>query len=269
VRNAKGTVRNYTAGVADIETGKTIKKDAPVRIASNTKTFTATVVLQLVQEGKIALDAPVETYLPGIVRGEGIDGRAITVRQLLNHTSGLADYDLALFAEGPLSKIGTYFEPRELVDIVLREPALAAPGAAWSYSNGNYILAGLVVQKVTGRPISEEITKRIIEPLGLEDTYWPAVGDMTLPRNAPTATSPRPAAPRRRHRARPVLRVGRRSTRLHPQRAQRFLRRAARRRADRPGDARRDEDDRPVPRRQRVRRGERRPGAGQDLAFLR
>ena len=185
VRNAKGAVRNYTAGVADIETGKTIKKDAPVRIASNTKTFTATVVLQLVQEGKVSLDAPVETYLPGIVRGEGIDGRAITVRQLLNHTSGLADYDLALFAEGPLSKIGTYFEPRELVDIVLREPALAAPGAAWSYSNGNYILAGLVVQKVTGRPISEEITKRIIEPLGLKNTYWPAVGDMTLPKDAP------------------------------------------------------------------------------------
>jgi D-alanyl-D-alanine carboxypeptidase len=185
VRNAKGKVRNYTAGVADIETGKPIKKDAPVRIASNTKTFTATVVLQLVQEGKIALDAPVETYLPGIVRGEGIDGRAITVRQLLNHTSGLVDYDQALFADGPASNLDVYYEPRELVDVVLREPALAAPGAAWSYSSGNYILAGLIVQKVTGRPISEEITKRIIEPLGLKNTYWPEVGDMTLPTKAP------------------------------------------------------------------------------------
>lgn len=196
VRDERGKVRNYTAGVADIETGKPITTDAPVRIASNTKTFTATVVLQLVQDGEIALDAPVETYLPGIVRGEGVDGRAITVRQLLNHTSGLVDYDFALFEEGPTSNLDTYYEPRELVDVVLREPALAAPGAAYSYSNGNYILAGLIVQKVTGRPISEEITERIIEPLGLKNTYWPEVGDMTLPKNAPNGYFTAPGGPR-------------------------------------------------------------------------
>ena len=185
VHDAKGTVRNYTAGVADIETGKAIKPDAPVRIASNTKTFTATVVLQLVQEGTISLDAPVETYLPGIVRGEGIDGRAITIRQLLQHTSGLPDYDQVLLSEGLTSNLETYFEPRELVDATLTLPAVGAPGELWSYSNANYILAGLVVQRVTGRPISEEITERIIEPLGLENTYWPEVGDMTLPEDAP------------------------------------------------------------------------------------
>ncbi len=197
VRNAQGTVRNYTAGVADIETGKAIKPDAPVRIASNTKTFTATVVLQLVQEGEISLDAPVETYLPGIVRGEGIDGRNITVRQLLQHTSGLADYDVALFSEGPASNLQTYHEPRELVDLTLTLPPVGAPGELYSYSNANYILAGLIVQRVTGRPIGEEITERIIQPLGLEHTYWPEVGDMTLPEDAPNGyVSETPGGPR-------------------------------------------------------------------------
>ncbi len=197
VRNAEGTVRNYTAGVADIETGKPIKPDAPVRIASNTKTFTATVVLQLVQEGEISLDAPVETYLPGIVRGEGIDGRNITVRQLLQHTSGLADYDVALFSEGPASNLQTYHEPRELVDLTLTLPPVGAPGELYSYSNANYILAGLIVQRVTGRPIGEQITERIIQPLGLKHTYWPELGDMTLPKNAPNGyVSETPGGPR-------------------------------------------------------------------------
>ena len=91
VRGKSGRTRDYTAGVGDVATGERVPVNGQVRIASNTKMFTATVVLQLVGEGRIGLDEPVETYLPGIVRGEGIDGRDITGRQLLQHTSGLPD----------------------------------------------------------------------------------------------------------------------------------------------------------------------------------
>ncbi|HEY3559442.1 MAG TPA: serine hydrolase domain-containing protein [Kribbella sp.] len=179
VRDTSGHQRTYTAGVADLTTHQPLRRDSRVRVGSNTKPFTATVVLQLVGEGKIVLDAPIEKYLPGMVRGDGIDGRRITVRQLLQHTSGIPDYD-ELFADGFLELQHTYWEPREMVDIALKKKALFAPGTGWEYSNTNYILAGLIVQKVTGRPIGEEITKRVIDRIGLRDTYWPGVGDETI-----------------------------------------------------------------------------------------
>ncbi|MGW1563624.1 serine hydrolase domain-containing protein [Streptomyces sp. NPDC002144] len=175
-----GHTRNYTAGVSDLKTGAEVPVDGRLRIASNTKMFTATVVLQLVGEGKVDLDAPIDTYLPGLVRGEGIDGRNITVRQLLQHTSGLPDYDEEVFRDYLTKQQHHYFEPREVLDLALTKKALFAPGTSWSYSNTNYILAGLLVQKVTGRPIGEEITHRIIERIGLRHTYWPGVGDQTI-----------------------------------------------------------------------------------------
>ncbi len=179
VRGRDGRTRNYTAGVADLTTGAKVPVDGQVRIASNTKIFTATVVLQLVGEGKVRLDAPIETYLPKLVRGDGIDGRNITVRQLLQHTSGLPDYDQHI-ARDYFAVQHTYFEPRDLIDLALAEKALFAPGTGWEYSNTNYLVAGLLVQKVTGRPISEEITNRIIKRIGLRHTYWPTVGDQTI-----------------------------------------------------------------------------------------
>lgn len=84
--------RTYTAGLGDLATGSKVPRDGQVRIGSNTKTFVAVVVLQLVGEGKIGLDTMVDDYLPGLVRGEGIDGRHITVRHLLQQTSGLPNY---------------------------------------------------------------------------------------------------------------------------------------------------------------------------------
>jgi D-alanyl-D-alanine carboxypeptidase len=172
VRGQRGPTRDYVAGVADLATGARMPVNGQVRIASNTKMFTATVVLQLVGEGKIALDEPIETYLPGLLRGDGIDGHDITVRQLLQHTSGLADYDEILVGDY-FSVRHTYFEPRQLLDAALTKPALFAPGTGWSYSNTNYVVAGLLIQQVTGRPVGEEITNRIIDKLRLRDTYWP------------------------------------------------------------------------------------------------
>src|SRR5690242_2957566 len=89
VADRRGRTRTYIAGVGDLATGAKVPEDGQVRVGSNTKTFTAVVVLQLVAEGKIRLDAPVDVYLRGLVRGDGIDGRDITVRHLLQQTSGL------------------------------------------------------------------------------------------------------------------------------------------------------------------------------------
>jgi D-alanyl-D-alanine carboxypeptidase len=179
VRQADGRVRNYTAGVADLTTSRRMPVDGRVRIASNTKMFTATVLLQLVGEGKVELDRPVETYLPGVVRGEGIDGREITVRHLLQQTSGLADYDDEIFADF-LNALHTYHEPHDLLRVAFAKKPETRPGSTFVYSNTNYILAGLIVQEVTGRPVGEQITRRIIRPLGLRGTYWPADGETSI-----------------------------------------------------------------------------------------
>ncbi|NHC44514.1 serine hydrolase domain-containing protein [Motilibacter aurantiacus] len=179
VSNREGKIRNYTAGVGDLKTGAKVPADGYIRIASNTKTYTAVVVLQLVGEGKIALDEKVDTYLPGLVRKNGNDGRKITVRQLLQQTSGLPDYDEDIFLPFDQAQ-RTYRDPRSLVDIALAHTSHFTPGTKWEYSNTNYVLAGLVVEKVTGRPIGEQITHRIIKPLGLKETYWPGLGTLTL-----------------------------------------------------------------------------------------
>ncbi|MER6106377.1 serine hydrolase domain-containing protein [Streptomyces sp. NPDC001832] len=174
VKDREGHTHTYTAGVGDLATGAKVPRDGQVRIGSNTKTFTAVVVLQLVGEGKIGLDAPVDTYLPGLVRGEGIDGRHITVRQLLQHTSGLPNYVKYLGDDV------RYYDPRELLDLALQHKADFAPGTKWEYSNTNYVLAGLIIQKVTGRPLAEEMDQRIIKRIGLRHTYFPAPGDVTI-----------------------------------------------------------------------------------------
>ncbi|MCX4508664.1 serine hydrolase [Streptomyces anulatus] len=177
VKDRNGRTRTYTAGVGDLTTGSEVPRDGQVRIGSNTKAFTAVVVLQLVGEGKIDLEAFVDTYLPGLVRGKGIDGSRITVRQLLQHTSGLPDYGVHLDDDEIRNR---YFEPRELLDLALDHPADAEPGETWGYSNTNYVLAGLIVQKVTGRPLAEEMDRRVIQRIGLRHTYFPAPGEMTV-----------------------------------------------------------------------------------------
>ncbi|MFJ4189556.1 serine hydrolase domain-containing protein [Kitasatospora sp. NPDC089509] len=173
VQGRDGRTHDYTAGVGDTATGVKVPVDGQFRIGSNTKSFVAVVVLQLVAEGKVDLDASVDTYLPGVVHGDGIDGRRITVRQVLQHTSGLPNYTEFLDTSGP----DQYLEPRQLLDVALAHKPDFAPGAGWKYSNTGYVVAGLIVQRVTGRPLGEEITKRVIDKAGLRHTYFPAQGD--------------------------------------------------------------------------------------------
>ncbi|MFI8461880.1 serine hydrolase domain-containing protein [Kitasatospora sp. NPDC085464] len=177
VKGRDGRTRTYTAGVGDLATGAKVPADGQIRAGSNTKTFTAVVVLQLVAEGKVALDAPVDTYLPGLLRGDGIDGRNITVRQLLQHTSGLPEY---VNKDAILTSPKRYYEPRELLDAALAQKAHFAPGTRWEYCNTNYLMAGLIIQKVTGRPLGEEVNRRIVDRIGLRHTYFPVPGDMSI-----------------------------------------------------------------------------------------
>ncbi|MGO1050271.1 serine hydrolase domain-containing protein [Crossiella sp. CA198] len=164
--------RNLVAGEAD--------KNDRVRIGSNTKVFVAVAVLQLVGEGKIELDKPIEKYLPGLVRGKGIDGNNIKVRQLLQHTNGLPNYTSHIGMEKFQEARDRYLSPRDALDAALAQPAMFEPGEKWYYNNTGYTLAGLLIEKVTGRPVAEVVTERVIKPAGLRDTYWPNVGERDI-----------------------------------------------------------------------------------------
>ncbi|MFK3980017.1 serine hydrolase domain-containing protein [Micromonospora sp. NPDC050397] len=168
VRDGRATWRG-ASGVADITTGRPVRPDYRHRVGSVTKTFVAATVLQLVGEGRISLDAPVKRYLPGLAP----DG--VTVRMLLGHRSGIGSYDHVLLATPELIEQHrtTTFSPRELARTGLAMPPTNPPGEGYAYSNTNYVLAGLILERVTGRPAAEEIHRRILRPLGLRDTYFP------------------------------------------------------------------------------------------------
>jgi D-alanyl-D-alanine carboxypeptidase len=168
-------VTRASAGYADVDGSAKFAPHTHVRAASITKTFVAATILQLVAEGKIDLDAPIATYLPGRIRGKGIDADKITVRQLLRHQSGLPEY---FDADTPVPSQPVTAD--QLLDAALAKPAQFPPGSAIKYTNTNYVVAGLLIEEVTGRPAADEITRRIIAPLGLSDTYFPAPGDTRL-----------------------------------------------------------------------------------------
>jgi D-alanyl-D-alanine carboxypeptidase len=164
-----------SAGVADRRTGAAIDPHARFRAGSQTKTFTATVVLQLVGEGRMRLSDTVEDWLPGLVPG----GEKITVQHLLRMQSGLANYtdDPTVVDTRTAAgwRAGRFRSTTEygLVKIALAMPRRFQPGDGFAYSNTNYTLAGLVVQAVTGKPIRQEVLDRIILPLNLKATSYP------------------------------------------------------------------------------------------------
>lgn len=172
-------VQDGTPGVEAHANGHNYAKgNAPlngrVRIGSITKSFVAVTALQLVAEGKIELDGPVSKYVPHIK-----DNR-ITVRQILQHTSGLPDYVVAAGVAKIDDIRNKYFAPHELLDIALTLPPRFQPGEKYEYSNTNYVVAGLMIQKVTGRPAAEEVQKRVIDRAKLNDTYWPKQGEQRI-----------------------------------------------------------------------------------------
>ncbi|MEW1546213.1 serine hydrolase domain-containing protein [Streptomyces tsukubensis] len=168
------------SGIGDRRTKAPRGADDRFRIASITKTFVATVLLQMEAEGRLSLDDTVEKWLPGAVRGNGNDGRKITVRQLLNHTSGIYDFleDPAYIAKymsvpGFRKHRYEYRSPWVAVVAAMRNAPTSPPGTRQQYSNTNYVLAGLILQKAGGRSYETEVRKRIIEPLKLRATTVP------------------------------------------------------------------------------------------------
>ncbi|MET9173389.1 serine hydrolase domain-containing protein [Streptomyces misionensis] len=144
------------------------------RVGSNTKTLTATLVLQQVAENKISLDDTVEEWLPGVVKG----GEHITVRMLLNHTSGLGDFLLTpQFLPSLTGQEKRTWTPRELLAITPEQDPPAEPGEKYSYSNANYEALGLILEKATGSSLTELIKDKITGPLGMKDSYLATNGD--------------------------------------------------------------------------------------------
>jgi D-alanyl-D-alanine carboxypeptidase len=173
------------AGVADLDTGRPAEPGMRQRVGSITKTFTAAAVLRQVEQGRISLDAPIGRYLPHLVPGDL--GERVTVRMLLNHTSGFADYlPFAFPSFRGFPKVGgltpdsiddnrdRHFDPDELIGMGLAAPAANEPGGTpGSYSNTNYLLLGRLLEQVTGMTAEKCVTRDIIEPAGLRHTGFP------------------------------------------------------------------------------------------------
>ncbi|MFI6371206.1 serine hydrolase domain-containing protein [Streptomyces sp. NPDC050546] len=199
VRDPRG-VWDGRAGVGDLSAERPRSTGEKFRIASVTKTFTATVLLGLEAEGRISLDDSVAEWLPGVVRGKGYRPGNITVRHLLNHTSGIFDYNMdegfrALYAGDEFDRNRHIrWSPQELVDIALAHPPNFQPEQGsrpgrpgrWDYSDTNYVLAGMIVEKATGGTYAQAVERLVIRPLGLRGTSVPG-------------TSPKLPAPHARH----------------------------------------------------------------------
>lgn len=180
-----GRVWRGAAGVADVDTGRPVTAGMRHRVGSVTKTFTAAAVLRQVENGRIGLDTPIGRYLPGLV--PGARGDAITVRMLINHTSGLAEYlphaYPSLKAYPVLADTGpqslddhrfTRFDPDELIGMGVAAPAVGTPGGTPGvYSNTNYLILVRLLEEVTGVPAERCITRDVIERAGLRDTGFP------------------------------------------------------------------------------------------------
>ncbi|MFD5149140.1 serine hydrolase domain-containing protein [Streptomyces sp. NPDC058401] len=157
-------------GVADKATGAPMTPDLGVRIGSETKTFTVTALLQLVDQGKLSLDDPIGKYIGGVP-----NGNRITLRELAGMRSGLFNYSEDPGFDKELNGTST-FTPQQLLDISFKHPVNFEPGAKFEYSNTNLILLGLLVEKITGRPLQEVIAQDVVKPAGLSERTLLATG---------------------------------------------------------------------------------------------
>jgi D-alanyl-D-alanine carboxypeptidase len=177
VRNGAGTWQG-AAGLAVLRPRRSMQADERFRIASVTKPFVAAVVLQLVGERRLALNDTVERRLPGLLP----QGTRITIRQLLNHTSGLFDFIAdETFRAVVARDLRLVIPPGRLVDIAASHPLLFPPGRDWAYSNTGYIVLGLIVEQVTGQSLGDALEQRLFRPLGLRHTSFESTPKLTEP----------------------------------------------------------------------------------------
>src|SRR3954451_25056655 len=171
VRDGHGRWRG-ASGIERMGSRRPAPVDGRFRAASVTKAVVATVTLQLVGEGRLGLDDSVEHWLPGLLPG----GAGITVRQLLNHTSGLFNYEELAPPGDNEAILNVRFRtvtPYELIALATAQPPYFPPGKGWHYASTNYIVVGLIIEKVTGRPYADAVNSRILRPLGMRNTYVP------------------------------------------------------------------------------------------------
>jgi D-alanyl-D-alanine carboxypeptidase len=176
LHTTRGDVR-VRSGYGDVTARTPVPWDAKFRIGSFTKTFVSATLLQLVGEHRLSLDDPVDRWLPGVVRGNGNDGRKISVRQLMQQTSGLPEFlqglpylfDEAGFVKNRFKTV----TPQQAVALAMKYKPEFAPGTKWAYSNTNYVLAGMIINRVTGHSWQREVRDRVVRPLGLRHTYFP------------------------------------------------------------------------------------------------
>ncbi|MFF9768639.1 serine hydrolase domain-containing protein [Streptomyces sp. NPDC014636] len=171
----KSYVRSF--GVADKATGRKMAPDLYMRIGSETKTFTVSALLQLVDQGKVGLDDPIGKYVDGVPNGD-----RITLRQLAGMRSGLFNYseDNGFF-KALTSDPRRPFTPRELLAYAFKHPVMFQPGQKFSYSNTNLILLGLVVEKESGQHLGDYIKEHILDPAGMKDTLFPSGSEFPRP----------------------------------------------------------------------------------------
>ncbi|WP_234320378.1 serine hydrolase domain-containing protein [Streptomyces sp. SBT349] len=198
--DAGGNRDRARAGVADLGDDRPVPHGSYYRVGSDTKTFTAVVALQLVAEGTLGLGDTVEEWLPGLVTGNGNDGSRITLTNLLRQTSGLANYTDVQFGDPEDLTPEAYREGRftatsdeEALALALSRPPRWLPDrndpageTRWGYSNTNYVLAGMIIERATGTTWEQQVHERVIEPLGLDHTLTPGTSAY-VPR--PTATA--------------------------------------------------------------------------------
>ncbi|GAA1758728.1 serine hydrolase domain-containing protein [Agromyces humatus] len=169
VRSPEGTWTE-AYGVADLSTGTAATTDMHQRIASITKTFVGTVVLQLADEGTLSLDHPIDDYVPSVPNGS-----RITLRELITMTSGLPNYsNSAEWGAEFLSDTAAQWTPEQLLADAWAMPTSFAPGSNMEYSNTNFVLLGMVIEHVTGQSVGDAVQSRILEPLQLEATDYPS-----------------------------------------------------------------------------------------------
>jgi D-alanyl-D-alanine carboxypeptidase len=178
IEDAHGTSQFYTAGFADLATRRRMTPESRYRVGSTTKTFTAVVLLQLVAQGNLALSDTLRTWLPDFSIP---NAASLTIEHLLRMRSGLFDFE-----DDPslLGSLEAHLKPWSLSDAValgIKHPALFLPGAKFSYCNTNFCLLEMVIERLTGHSLAEELAQRIFAPLGMEMSSYPAEDDLSLP----------------------------------------------------------------------------------------
>ena len=222
VRSGRFGDATFTFGTRELGGTEPVTTHDRGRVGSITKTMTATIILQLVQDGRLALEDPVSKYVPDVPGGD-----IITIADLLDMRSGLYSYtDDPAFLRAIDADRQRVWTPRELLDIAFAHPADFAPGSAGKYTNTNYILLGMIMEQLTGQTVNELFEQRLFTPLGMDDTVMPALDDSSIPApfvhgyqygSMEEACGPdpasRPSSRRRRRRARYSQRTGATPTR--------------------------------------------------------